>query len=71
MKSVSQLTFDGCRHVSATTIISILGRDDDLHVLRLWSCPLLDQDDHALLLATVASGNMDVAIDWYPCTEWT
>jgi len=31
----------------------------------------LDQDDHALLLATVASGNMDVAIDWYPCTEWT
>jgi len=42
MKSVSQLTFDGCRHVSATTIISILGRDDDLHVLRLWSCPLVN-----------------------------
>jgi len=71
MTSLTQWTLDNCRNVTATTIISILNRNDDLHVLRLWSCHQLDGDDYELLKTMVSSGNMDVDIDWYCYNEWT
>ncbi|XP_057376371.1 uncharacterized protein LOC130697487 [Daphnia carinata] len=66
MMSLSHATFDGCRHVSLTLLLELLQRDSDLNLLRLWNCPQLDQDDYALMLATVKSTNMDVYVDWYP-----
>ncbi|XP_046442838.1 uncharacterized protein LOC124193184 [Daphnia pulex] len=66
MTSLSHATFDGCRNVSLTLLVELLCRDSDLNLLRLWNCPQLDQDDYALMLATVKSTNMDVHVDWYP-----
>lgn len=66
MTSLSHATFDVCRNISLTLLVELLQRDSDLNLLRLWNCPQLDQDDYALMLATVKSTNMDVYIDWYP-----
>lgn len=39
MKELSHATFDGCPHISVTILISLLQRENDLNMLRLWNCP--------------------------------
>ena len=51
--------------------ISIIKKKFFFYIIIIINCykQQLDQDDYALMLATVKSGNMDVHVDWYPYTE--
>jgi hypothetical protein len=46
MAELSHITFDGCQHVSLAILISLLQRENDLNMLRLWNCPQVYMNKH-------------------------
>ncbi|XP_075219127.1 uncharacterized protein LOC142323417 isoform X2 [Lycorma delicatula] len=65
MKSLSHLTLDHCFQISSTTLNAILDAENNLSVLRVWSCPNVGKENRSQIALRIDQENMDIYFDWY------
>ena len=65
MKHLSHLTLDHCHGVTADSLNYLLDSDNELTVLRIWSCAAITKLHSILISQRIEQENMDVYFEWF------
>ncbi|KAK3873252.1 hypothetical protein Pcinc_021725 [Petrolisthes cinctipes] len=65
MRRLSRLTLDTCHNVTSNTIHQLLDTQNNLTLVRIWSCFFISKDDYQQLLKRVDTENCDLYVEWY------
>ncbi|XP_045121231.1 uncharacterized protein LOC123510292 [Portunus trituberculatus] len=65
MPRLSRLTLDSCHNVTASSIFHLLDAENDLTLVRLWSCFLITRQDSRHLQAYAEARNYNLYLEWY------
>ncbi|XP_063877914.1 uncharacterized protein LOC135109934 isoform X1 [Scylla paramamosain] len=65
MPRLSRFTLDSCHNVTAASIFHLLDAENDLTLVRLWSCFLLTRQDSRDLQHYAEARNYDLYLEWY------
>ncbi|XP_022187260.2 uncharacterized protein LOC111046079 [Nilaparvata lugens] len=62
---LSHLTLDHCHNVSFSALEYIANMDNDLSMLRIWSCESITKSVSSQVTSLIENGNMDIYFDFY------
>lgn len=65
MKLLSHLTLDHCHGVTLTTINSVMDAQNDLAILRVWSCAAISRVHSLLISQRISDENLDLYFEWF------
>lgn len=65
MKKLSHLTLDHCHGVSPQLVHRVLDADNEITIVRVWSCCQITKAHNAELARRISDENMDVYLDWF------
>lgn len=65
MKQLSHLTLDHCHGISPLLVHQILGADNNLTMLRFWSCCQINKSHSTEFSKRINSENMNVYFEWF------
>ncbi|ODM98086.1 F-box/LRR-repeat protein 20 [Orchesella cincta] len=65
MNHVGRLSLIECSNLEPAVLEEMLFRENNLEVLRVWSCPLVGADHHKHLKCKIKDANMDVYFEWF------
>ncbi|CAL8084494.1 unnamed protein product [Orchesella dallaii] len=65
MNKVCRFILIECNNLESAVIEEMLLRENDLEVLRVWSCPLIDTEQKKLLQSNISDANLDVYFEWF------
>ncbi|XP_046406838.1 uncharacterized protein LOC124171656 isoform X3 [Ischnura elegans] len=69
MRQLSHLTLDNCHCVTHATVHRILDADNELCMLRIWSCYRINKEANDIISQRIANENMDIYLDWFPVDD--
>lgn len=65
MPKLSHFTLDHCHVITGECLHHILSADNELTVLRIWSCINITKCQHIELLHRIKDENLDVYLEWF------
>ncbi|XP_071439059.1 uncharacterized protein [Hetaerina americana] len=69
MRHLSHLTLDHCHGITNATVHFILDADNELTMLRIWSCYRITKEAKNYITHRIMDENMDIYFDWFPVDE--
>ncbi|KAK3909480.1 F-box/LRR-repeat protein 2 [Frankliniella fusca] len=69
MKLLSHLTLDHCHGVSPHLVHQVLDADNELTMLRIWSCCQINKIHNGEFVARICEENMNVYLEWFACND--
>ncbi|XP_021933194.1 uncharacterized protein LOC110836380 isoform X2 [Zootermopsis nevadensis] len=64
MPKLSHLTLDNCHTITGQSLQHVLDADNELAVLRVWSCLNITKLLHIELVHRIKNENLDVYFEW-------
>uniref|UniRef100_A0A1B6D6M4 F-box domain-containing protein n=1 Tax=Clastoptera arizonana TaxID=38151 RepID=A0A1B6D6M4_9HEMI len=65
MKKLSHITLDHCHNVTMSTLHDLLDKDNELNVLRVWSCASINKTHSLQISQRLMNENMDIYFEWF------
>jgi hypothetical protein len=69
MKKLSHLTLDHCHVITGQSLQSLLDAENELAVLRVWSCLNITKFLNIELVHRIRNENLDVYFEWFEYEE--
>jgi hypothetical protein len=65
MPKLSHFTLDHCHAITGESLHHVLSADNELAVLRVWSCINITKFQHVELVHRIKDENLDVYLEWF------
>lgn len=69
MKELSHLTIDHCHGISVHSLHYLLDTENQLAVVRIWSCEKINKNQNNELMRRICDENMDIYLEWFQYDE--
>jgi len=66
MTKLSRLTLDECENVGLDLLEAVFALENELSVMRIWTCPKVRRDEQQRLQNQIKNSNLDVYLEWFP-----
>lgn len=65
MTQLSRLILVECSNVTVQMLEGFISQENELGVLRVWSCPRVQQEEKLHLQKMIRDGNLDLYFEWF------